>query len=322
MMTEFKGINTPFGRSLSRLYGSLRKLDKTRKQWKPSVRPKTKTISVGNITVGGTGKTPFVSYLANHYEAQGLRVALLLRGYLGQEKGPAPVEADDSSRQFGDEAIMLARRGHRVWVSRKRELAIAHLETDTDLLILDDGFQRSEIERDMDLITFGSQGIGNGRLLPAGILRDPLTSLTRADVFVGRKQDIPPVYPEIPRIECGYQALTFSSTPFTPATPVAGLAAIAYPNRFFDALSRQNLNLCCRFPLPDHDPLLPVTLKRIAEQAERDGARAFIASEKDSVKLPDHVGSLPVVIARAEWGPLSSDAKIALHKLIRARTSL
>lgn len=157
-------------------------------------------ISLGNITVGGTGKTPMACMLAKELSARGWRVALLNRGYHSKrEKGGASVMSDGrmvllTAEEGGDEASLMARSlmGIPVLVGRDRAVSgrMAVEKFDAQILILDDGFQHWQLYRDVDIVLIdGTNPFGNGHVLPRGILREPLEHLSRADVFIITKVD-------------------------------------------------------------------------------------------------------------------------------------
>ncbi len=136
-------------------------------------------ISIGNIVVGGTGKTPLAGAIAN-YLGKTRRVAIVSRGYGGNEKGPARVAPDADPRRFGDEPVELASIAKQatVWVARDRIAgARIAMSAGAQTVLLDDGFSYRGLKRDVDLLVFDERGIGNGMLLPAGPLREPPSAI-------------------------------------------------------------------------------------------------------------------------------------------------
>lgn len=322
MLTEFHGFDGPLGRLAARAYGLARQMDRRRRAAGTPVRPPVPTISIGNITVGGSGKTPLAGWIAEQALTWGCRPVILSRGYRGSEIGPARVPDHGDPRRWGDEPVMLARRGLTVWVAKQREAAVAAACADGDLLLLDDGFQRVEIARDLDLVTIGPRGFGNGHLLPAGILRDPLQELARADAFCGNVAALGNFCAEIPRFACGVRGLQW-----TPRAPKAGervgaLAAIASPSAFFEALRQAGVNPEETLGLPDHDPLAKARIAPRFEAWSRAGLRAVIVTEKDAVKLPPQLGGLEILTARADWGPTDPERADALERFLRTRLQL
>ncbi len=153
-----------------------------------------KVISVGNITLGGTGKTPFVCWLAERIQGEGYRVAVLSRGYKGNFSGSFSLVSDGERtlcdvRQGGDEPYLMAQKlkgipvivGPQRWISGR--YAVERFRT--EVVILDDGFQHLPLKRDLDLLLIDSSlPFGNGHLFPRGILREPLSGLSRADALI------------------------------------------------------------------------------------------------------------------------------------------
>ena len=321
MLTEFSGFDNPLARLLAKSYGGLRRADRLRKRLVPHVRPSLPTVSIGGITVGGAGKTPLTLYLAQRLKERGKKPVILSRGYLGHERGPAQVDPTGSAARFGDEALMCARAGFTVWVAKKRERGVRPACRHGDVLILDDGFQRSEIERDLDIVAFSQAGLGNGQMLPAGILRDDVRTLADADVFCGPAQGIPPLYPQIPRFLFDYQGLNLDP-PLPRGTRIAALAAVAKPSRFFAALRASGFDLAHEFALPDHDPLLPSMQRDIQRTCSRVGIRHLVVTAKDAVKLSPRLGNVTVVIAHARYAPLPGEAPGGLLRFVVGRLGL
>src|SRR5215813_303885 len=160
--------------------------------WLSIQRPALKVISVGNLMVGGTGKTPMVLWLAQALQSRGHRVGILTRGYGGKSKEVTVVgtagQALTTPAEVGDEPVMLARAFVGVIISGRDRSAAAGLARgrfDLDVVILDDGFQHRQLDRDVDLLLVnGRRGIGNGWLLPAGPLREPPAAVRRADAVI------------------------------------------------------------------------------------------------------------------------------------------
>ncbi|EIC20603.1 tetraacyldisaccharide 4'-kinase [Thiorhodovibrio frisius] len=216
-------------------------------------------IVVGNLTVGGTGKTPLVLWLAQHLRERGWRPGILTRGYRGQSQGePRQVPADGDPRDHGDEPVLLAARsGCPVMAGADRVAAAQRLvsECGCNLLLADDGLQHYRLRRNLEiLLVDGRRGFGNRRCLPAGPLREPFTRARRADILLtnGGAED------GQPRMELRPQrALNLADSRQTRAlaqfigSPVAAVAGIGHPEQFFALLERQGLRIT-RLPYPDH----------------------------------------------------------------------
>ncbi|MFZ0748790.1 MAG: tetraacyldisaccharide 4'-kinase, partial [Pyrinomonadaceae bacterium] len=298
-------------------------------------------ISVGNITTGGTGKTPLVAWIAGRLAERGHRVCVLTRGYRRANPSKRVVVSDGErivadTEQSGDEAMMLARSlvGKAAVVCDANRVAGARWAIENlnpDVLLLDDGFQHVRIGRDLDIVTLDATNPwGNGRLLPAGILREPLDSLGRADcVVVTRAGDT---------IEAGLQerikqatdAPTFRSTTvisrITPLEsperevdretlrqrPVAAFCGIGNPNAFFRQLRDQGFDLQHTKVFRDHHKYSQTDIDRVTPRATRAGAQAVITTAKDAVKLTSMRFTLPCYVVEIEMQIQESDRLLAL----------
>jgi len=171
-------------RLLSRVYAKAMMFDQN-KRFQMQTYPSIPMISVGNITVGGSGKTPFVVWLAGELKAQGFKPVLLSRGDGANNQEPHIVSPYSKAREVGDEAVLLYRlSGCPVIAGRDRIKGAAMAAEYGDVLILDDGFQYRQLHRVCDIVLVPQEGVGNGYLLPAGPLREPLAALGRANVVV------------------------------------------------------------------------------------------------------------------------------------------
>lgn len=208
-------------------------------------------IVVGNVTLGGTGKSPLVAWLAHYLAAQGWHPGIVSRGYGGQlepgESYPLQVSAETTVAQSGDEPRMLARQtGVPVIVDPKRPRgAQALVGQGCDILLSDDGLQHLALGRDIELVVVdGRRGFGNARCLPAGPLREPLTRLAAVDAVLinGEPAFCPPdgawVFHLVPsRWRCLATGATAALQPLPFAGPIHAIAGIGHPQRFFDTLS-------------------------------------------------------------------------------------
>jgi tetraacyldisaccharide 4'-kinase len=242
-------------------------------------------IIVGNLTVGGTGKTPLVMWLARELTAQGLRVGIASRGYRGAG-GPARMLADgDDAATTGDEALLLHRRLRLpVAIAPRRKDAVRLLEPRCDVILSDDGLQHYALERDLEIAVIdGSRGLGNGRLLPAGPLREPRTRLNEVDAVVvnGKGFEWPGA---ISMNLVPVAAVALEGGERRPIAAFAGqrvhaIAGIGNPQRFFSMLREYGLSLD-EHPLPDH-----AALPRSVPGGS--AAQAVLMTEKDAVKCAD-----------------------------------
>ena len=250
--------------------------------WLRRYRSRRPVIVVGNLTVGGTGKTPFTVWLARELLRRGFSVGVALRGY-GGERGPARlVSASDSAATVGDEACLLRRKlGVPVAIAARRADAVRLLEDACDAILCDDGLQHYALARDIEIaVVDGARGLGNGWLLPAGPLREPVKRLASVDAVVinGDGFDWPSAIRM--RIEpLAVVALRDGSR--RPLADYAGrevtaIAAIGNPERFFGQLRAHGLRIETRV-LPDHARFTP-------QEAGADAGRSLLMTEKDAVK--------------------------------------
>jgi tetraacyldisaccharide 4'-kinase len=250
-------------------------------------------IVVGNVTAGGSGKTPVVLHLVTALRAGGRRPGIITRGYGRASSGIALVGPDAAVGEVGDEPLLLARRGGcPVAVGADRvaaALLLTEVHPEIDVIVSDDGLQHSRLARDAEvLVVDGERGFGNGWLLPAGPLREPPGPVMRratavvcngGDASAPRRQD-PPSFAM--QLEPG-EALQLSDLATRPLEAFAGqevraLAGIGNPERFFRMLEAAGLRLR-REPRPDHAPLGATDL-------EFGDGLPVVLTEKDAVKLP------------------------------------
>jgi tetraacyldisaccharide 4'-kinase len=227
-------------------------------------------IVVGNLTVGGTGKTPLVAWLAQQLSARGLRVGLLSRGYGRSDTRLQRVHADSDWRQVGDEPLLLRQlTGCETIVARDRVAGARALVADgVDLLISDDGLQHLALARDCEIIVVdGARGFGNGRLLPAGPLREPVSRLTANSIMVingpaehaSLRQPAALVPQRLQMNLSGDQACRLDGLEGPKplrnfrGQRVHAVAGIGHPARFFRQLQAQGLEVIAH-PFPDHHP--------------------------------------------------------------------
>jgi len=244
-------------------------------------------IVVGNLGVGGSGKTPLTLRIVEWLAELGYRPGIISRGYGGRARASMPVKADSDPALVGDEPVLLARRAAcPVWIGRKRAEAGRQLlafHPEVDVLVSDDGLQHYALHRDMEIVVVdGLRGFGNGRLLPAGPLREPLGRLATVDAAVVNGGDPEDFILLPPSFAMHLRGATFRNlrdpTQTAVATDFAGreihaLAGIGHPQRFFDHLERLGLNATPQ-AFPDHH----------AYTADDLPAGTLLMTEKDAVK--------------------------------------
>ncbi|MDQ6987771.1 MAG: tetraacyldisaccharide 4'-kinase, partial [Mariprofundaceae bacterium] len=185
-------------RWLSHAYAMINEANLARRKSR-AVEPSIPLISVGNITVGGSGKTPFVIWLCNELQQRGYKPVVLCRGDGGKLKQPKRIARQDSACEVGDEALLLAQSCDVPVIAGRDRIAGCRMAAELgDVIILDDGLQYRQLKRHCDIVLIPTAGIGNGYQLPAGPLREPLTALQRADLMVrsgicGDENDIAPL---------------------------------------------------------------------------------------------------------------------------------
>ncbi len=171
-------------RAASALYALIFRFDQTQRL-KHALQPPVPMISVGNITVGGSGKTPFVAWLASELKKEGLRPVLLSRGDGANNQTPHLISQYSKAHEVGDEAVLLYRMSDCPVIAGRDRIAATQLAAEHgNILILDDGFQYRQLQRICDIVLVPSEGVGNGYLMPAGPLREEISALDRADMIV------------------------------------------------------------------------------------------------------------------------------------------
>jgi tetraacyldisaccharide 4'-kinase len=299
-------------------------------------------VSVGNLTVGGTGKTPMVALLARELLARGRKVAVLSRGYGGTLHGRGEHLVSDGARillapeEAGDEPVLLARSvpGLMVVIGADRHRAglLAMERLNPDLFILDDGYQHLRLWRNLNILLLDCRSpFGNGRTFPAGLLREPRSALNRADLVIHTRcrEGAEPgeILPGVPSCRGDHQLVGFTPLgeggephPFAELHGLRGVAfaGIADPEAFFSGLVSAGLTLVATLPLPDHCRYQETELAAICRLAREHGADYLITTTKDAVKLFPHRERLGAIHAAlmelrlADRRPLEA----ALEKLL------
>ena len=287
-------------------------------------------VSVGNLAVGGTGKTPMVIWLARFLSEEGWRVGVVSRGYKGEETEKVLVVSDGrdilaGSEISGDEPQLLARRlpGIPVLCSTKRALAAeaAVEQFRCEVVILDDGFQHRFIARDLDIVMLDARyPFGNGFLFPRGILRERTTALARAQVLVlsrfdGSKEaeqsrkNLVGQWPDTTVVTATHRATRIFKATTQRELPLgsvknkrlAAFAGIGRPDDFFRTVHALGADLVHTTALPDHHPLTVELLATLVEEASTQKPELWLTTEKDWVRLPsDLPDSMELMILTVE----------------------
>ncbi len=288
-------------------------------------------VSIGNLTMGGTGKTPLVLYVTRYLLGLGKKPAIVSRGYGGKARGAVNIVSDGKqvflqSDQAGDEPNMMANllRGVPVLTGPKRALvgkqAVSRFAVDS--IVLDDGFQHMAVHRDVDLVLFSAQTfLGTGWVVPGGELREPFSALKRADAFVitgvdnanrmnvdAFKRLLNGVFPETPLFLGEYlpvsllhsrQSKTF---PIDKAKrlPLFAFAGIANPDSFKRTLKQERYLITGFRSFRDHHEYTAQDVNALVEAAMARKARGLITTEKDYVKLKPFFGEFPILALKIE----------------------
>ncbi len=249
----------------------------------PASRLPVPVIVVGNIMVGGTGKTPLVIWLAHFLCSRGMRPGIVTRGHGGARREPAAVSANDDPRICGDEPVLLARRtGVPVWSGVNRLAAgraLLEAYSQCDVLICDDGLQHYRLARDIEIAVEDGRGVGNGLMLPAGPLREPASRRVDARV-INSKDDCPPGAFRMQLETAGIYRLDRPDDPLEvtalQALRVHAVAGIGDPQRFFASVKALGLEAIAH-AFADHHDFQPHDL-------EFENCDAVLMTEKDAVK--------------------------------------
>lgn len=286
-------------------------------------------ISVGNLTVGGTGKTPCTAFIANFLSAEGLNVAILSRGYKRRSQGLVEVSDGQSilcdAATAGDEPYLLAQLcpGVRVVVNANRYEAGMWLATKTkvDVFLLDDGYQHIQLHRDLNVLLLdGENPLGNGQLLPRGILREPRCEIRRADLLIATRaqranrdalqslmvlsQTAAPLFfaqHEITDFKLLNAALPLKNIAHA---KVAAFSGIAQPERFFADLRQKGFQITHHQSFPDHHRYTLPEIETFLTQARAQDAEAILTTEKDAANLPHNAmtqTALPIYAAQLQF---------------------
>ena len=286
-------------------------------------RLSARIISIGNLTAGGTGKTPFVILLVQEVRNRGLRPAVVVRGYGGRREGrTVVVSGGDTIRlgypEVGDEAVLLARKLPGVPIlmaaDRVEGCQVAIREFGAQVIMLDDGFQHLRVERDLDILLLDQENpFGYGYLLPRGLLREPVRALQRADLVVVTAAGDGGEPVEFPRVVRHAGSTPVLQAAFTPTVltntktgetvdeedlrreQVIAFCGIANPPAFERTLRSLGIFPKHHLIFPDHHPYDPSDLLEIAQRMEEVGAKVALTTEKDAVRLEKMSPHFPIV---------------------------
>jgi tetraacyldisaccharide 4'-kinase len=305
-------------------------------------------ISVGNITLGGTGKTPFVNYIARYLKREDRSVAILTRGYgrksterriLNDPRTNAQNPSTESYLEFGDEPLMLARSMPEVPIiidkNRYESGRLAEQELHTQVLLLDDGYQHLALARDLNILLLdATDPFGGFEMVPFGRLREPLYGLKRADVVIvtradkafdqaqtlaiikavcGDKVPVMYFYSTITNLRLLTTGDVYEASEFV-GWNVVVLCGIGNPQAFSEDLLQIGMNITAENFFPDHHAYTQKDIDEVFQTARDTGADAIITTEKDAIRLERFNHSdIPVYVAQLE---IQSEEEVRLKSLL------
>ncbi|MEM9627560.1 MAG: tetraacyldisaccharide 4'-kinase [Pseudomonadota bacterium] len=278
---------------IGRLYGALGAF---RRRLATPTRVSVPVICIGNLTVGGAGKTPAAIAIARHLQGQGERPHFLTRGYGGRERGPLQVDPDShGADEVGDEPLLLARTA-TTWVSADRVAgAKAAIAAGTSHIVMDDGLQNPYLEKDLRLLVIdGATGFGNRRVLPAGPLREPLDqAFARIDAAIVIGEDragvdgLLPVM--LPRLAA--DVVPDADLDQFRGRSVLAFAGIGRPEKFYATLRALGAEIAETRSFSDHHRYQPREIEHLLTRARQFDA-VCVTTEKDHVRIPPNLGKL------------------------------
>jgi tetraacyldisaccharide 4'-kinase len=276
-------------------------------------------ISVGSISAGGAGKTPFVIFLGEFLQEHGVRFDVLSRGYGRKSRGVRVVDRNGSPAEYGDEPLLISRRlGCPVVVGESRCEAglLAEKQFGAELHLLDDGFQHRQLARDLNVVLLTAEDLSD-TLLPIGRLREPIRALERADILAVMEGVDTGRVPAIPnrtwRLRRGIRLRATSQAPLV-------FCGIARPKRFFDQLGAIGVRAVARQTYPDHHAYTGDDVEALLNLARRNHADGFITTEKDAINLGERLDRLGhVTVAEVTIAIEPADALDAVLHLLAGR---
>jgi tetraacyldisaccharide 4'-kinase len=273
------------------------------------------TISVGNLSIGGSGKTPFVLLLGELLKARGVNFDVLSRGYGRQSKGVMEVDPGGSAVDFGDEPLLIARKlGVHVVLGEDRYQAglFSEQKYGPQTHLLDDGFQHRALARDFDIVLVTAED-ARDKLLPAGRLREPLSSLARADAIVltsgAAAEGFPLHGKQVWRVRRGIRPEN------VPDRPVA-FCGIARPKGFFLQLQKAGIDVTAEALYRDHYAYTEKDIRELLTLKQNTEAGGFVTTEKDAINLGGYLSALqPISVVPVKMELL--DAANAVDTMLR-----
>jgi tetraacyldisaccharide 4'-kinase len=296
---------------LSSIYGAVVKKRNARFE-DGSAEPKrlqAPVVSIGNITVGGAGKTPFTILLGSLLNQRSIPFDVISRGYRRQSVGIKIVDPNGQASEYGDEPLLIAKRlavPVIVGSSRYEAGLKAEKKYSSEMHLLDDGFQHRQLARQFDIVLVSEEDLKE-QLLPKGRLREPVSALSRADALV-----IASTQPSEPFAQFGkpiWRVIrTMRVPPRSPSRPIA-FCGLARPERFFKDLNMRGIVPCAMVAFPDHHRYSRREIDKLKKIADRNRADGYLTTQKDLMNLGDLVYQLdPIIVPILEMELLNAGA--------------
>lgn len=313
---------------LSALYGAVTRthLSLYQRGTLRTVKLERPVISVGNITAGGTGKTPLVEWVAKTLAREGKRVCILTRGYRRKNPRAQVVVSDGQSimatpAEAGDEPFLLANNllGSAAVICNADRVRAGRYAIEifgSECFVLDDGFQHFRLARDLNIVTIDATNPwGGGRLLPYGRLREPISGLSRADCIVLTRCDQAADVTHIRDLSPVFESTMRVVRPPQVEGPLAAFCAVGNPESFFEQVRKHGYELVFEKAFTDHHWYTQYDINNLIKAANESGAKSLITTAKDAVKLHSLSFSLPLHVLEVE---IAIKNEAALVELIRA----
>ena len=271
------------------------------RSFKKTYKSKLPVICVGNITAGGSGKTPAAIALMQYVKANKIarKPFFLTRGYGGKLNGTLVDSRIDSVKDVGDEALLLAKYAPTIVASDREEGAKIAEAMFADLIIMDDGMQNPGLHKDLVfMVVDGKKGFGNGKMIPAGPLRQPINNgIEAADIFIIINDDERGVSAYLPKNKPQLSGKIISTKKLDKKAKYLAFAGLAHPDKFYNTAKKKGLILEEQKSFPDHYVYSKSDIRKLFKKAEKEDLK-LLTTEKDIVRIPaeyhEKIETLPV----------------------------